>query len=133
MYMGAAICWMSRKVKATPQSSTEAEMAAGVPAAKDIRFVRHILTFFKAPLAGPTPLLIDNEGMWNNIRNEGVSQRTRYWELWLHFVREMYTRRILNPLKVDTTEERADMLTKAMTKDNADYVKFRDGVMNTKN
>ena len=40
----------------------------------DVRFVLHILDFLKAPVDGPVPLMIDNEGMWFNVRNEGVSQ-----------------------------------------------------------
>jgi hypothetical protein len=130
MYMGGAICWVSRLLKVVAQSTTEAETAAGVPAAKDLRFVRHILTFLGVQIESPTPLLIDNEGMWFNVRNEGVSQRTRYWELWLHFVREMYLKKLLTPLKVHTDDERADIMTKAMPKQPAEYFTFRDDIMN---
>ena len=86
MYMGAVIGWTSKKLRVVPQSSTEAETAAGVNATKDTRFAIHILNFLGAPRTAAVPLLIDNEGMWFNVRNEGVSGRTRYWELWLAFV-----------------------------------------------
>ena len=75
-------------------------------------------------------MMIDNEGMWFNIRNEGVSQRTRWWDLWLHFCREMYLKLLLTPCKVDSEEERADIFTKAMTKASDDYFKFRNDLMN---
>ena len=130
MYMNAAICWVSRRLKVVAVSSTEAEVAAGVPAAKDIRFVLHILDFFGVEIKGAVPLLIDNEGMWFNVRNEGVSARTRYWELWMHFVREMYMKGMLAPFKVDSEDEFADLMTKAMTKGANDYVKFRNYIMN---
>jgi hypothetical protein len=82
---------------------------------------------------GRVPLPIDNAGMWFNIRNEGVSGRTRYWDLWMHFTREMYQKGMLEPHKVDTTEERADIFTKAMSmKAMADYFKFRNDIMNIK-
>ena len=68
--------------------------------------------------------------MWFNVRNEGVSGRTRYWELSLAFVRDMYLRLVITPLKVDTGDERADIFTKAMPKGNGDYYKFRDDLMN---
>ena len=132
-YMGAAICWVSRRLKVVCLSSTEAETVAGVAATKDLRFVLHILDFFGVKIAGPVPLLIDNAGMWFNIRNEGVSGRTRYWDLWMHFTREMYRKGMLEPHKVDTTEERADIFTKAMSmKAMADYFKFRNDIMNIK-
>ena len=57
----------------TAQSSTEAEICAGVAATKDIKFIRQILTFLEMTPKGPTPLLIDNEGMWFNVRNSGLS------------------------------------------------------------
>ena len=81
MYMGAVIGWTSKKLRVVPQSSTEAETAAGVNATKDTRFAIHILNFLGAPRTAAVPLLIDNEGMWFNVRNEGVSGCTRYWEL----------------------------------------------------
>jgi hypothetical protein len=132
-YMGAAICWVSRRLKVVCLSSTEAETVAGVAATKDVRFVLHILDFFGVRIVEPVPLLIDNAGMWFNIRNDGVSGRTRYWDLWMHFTREMYRKGMLEPHKVDTTEERADIFTKAMSmKAMADYFKFRNDIMNIK-
>ena len=92
----------------------------------------HVLDFFGVKINTSVPLLIDNAGMWFNIRNEGVSGRTRYWELWMHFTREMYNRKLLTPLKVDTDEERADITTKAMPKGKNDYERFRDDIMNVK-
>ena len=50
-----------------------ARTTPGVPAAKDIRFVLHVLDFFGVKINTSVPLLIDNAGMWFNIRNEGVS------------------------------------------------------------
>ena len=76
--------------------------------------------------------MIDNEGMWFNVRNEGVSGRTRYWELWMHFVREMYLKLVLTPMKVESEDEdeRADIFTKAMPKGESDFFKFRNELMN---
>jgi hypothetical protein len=49
------------------------------------------------------------------------------------FTREMYQKGMLEPHKVDTTEERADIFTKAMSmKAIADYFKFRNDIMNIK-
>ncbi len=56
-----------------------------------------LLEFFGVKVKGRVPLLIDNAGMWFNIRNEGVSGGTRYWDLWMHFTREMYQKGMLEP------------------------------------
>jgi hypothetical protein len=50
----------------------------------------------------------------------------------LHFVREMYLKKLLTPLKVHTDDERADIMTKAMPKQPAEYFTFRDDIMNVK-
>ena len=40
IYMNAAVCWASRKLKVIALSSTEAEISAGVGACKDLKFVK---------------------------------------------------------------------------------------------
>ena len=130
MYMGAVIGWTSKKLRVVPQSSTEAETAAGVNATKDTRFAIHVLNFLGAPRTAAVPLLIDNEGMWFNVRNASVSARTRHWELWQQFVRECYLRLLITIHLVITTEETADVLTKALPKDDYRFKKFRDILMN---
>ena len=105
MWMNAAICWASRRSKVVAISSTEAEVIAGVAAAKDIKFMRAILTFMWEEITGTIPLFIDNEGMWFNTRNVGVSARTRYWELWQQFVRECYVNGILSPYLIERNDE----------------------------
>ena len=130
MYCGAAVAWASRKIRVVALSSTEAEMVAGVAACKDIIFVRHVLQFMGAVIQCPTPLLIDNEGMWFNIRNSGVSSRTRHWQIWQYFARRCYQDQIISVHKVHTLDEVADILTKALPKSDPNYKRFRNFMMN---
>ena len=69
---------------------------------------------------------------WIRVRitSSGVTRAIAYWELWLAFVREMYLKLVITPLKVDTGDERADIFTKAMPKGNGDYYRFRDDLVN---
>ena len=97
---------------------------------KDITFVRNVLTFLDMTPTGPTPLIIDNEGMWHNVRNAVSSARTKHFELWQQFVRQSFMRLKLSVHLCKTVDERADLLTKAMPKDNASYKLFRDDIMN---
>ena len=88
----------------------------------------------KAPAdSSPTPLLIDNEGMWFAVRNTGVSARTRWYEQWQHFVRDAYNLRILTVHFTETDNMVADMLTKALPKMVANFRKFRDFALNMGN
>ena len=129
MYGNGPVAHSSRKIKVSAQSSTEAEICAGVAATKDIKFIRQILTFLEMTPKGPTPLLIDNEGMWFNVRNSGVTARTRHFESWQHFVRDAYENLVLTVHLVDTHSMIADILTKAMPKVIDHYKKFRDIIM----
>ena len=122
---GAAVCWASRKLRVIAQSTPEAEMCAGVAAAKDIIFVRYLLTFMGMKPTGPTPLLIDNDAMWKNIRNAVLSKRTRYWELWTGFVRSCYERLVLTVHLIKTDDEFADLFTKAFKAHGADFEKLK--------
>ena len=133
MYMNAAICWASRRLKVIALSSTEAEVSAGVGACKDLKFVRGVLSFMWAETKERVPLFTDNEGMWFNVRNASVSARTRHWELWQQFVRECYLRLLITIHLVSTVAEVADILTKALPKDDYRFKKFRDFMMNIMN
>ena len=130
LYVNGAIAWASRKLKVVALSSTEAEIIAGVAACKDIIFVRNILSFIWEPIHGPTPLIIDNEGMWFNVRNAAASARTRYWEIWQQFCRQCYMKRYMSVHLTGTDEEIADILTKAFPKDGSNYKPFRDYMLN---
>ena len=130
MYCGGAVAWASRKIRVVVLSSTESETVAGVTACKDIIFVRHILAFMGSTINGPTPLMIDSEGMWFNVRNSGVSSRTRHWEIWQHFARRCHQDRIISVHKIHTFDEVADILTKALPKSDTNYKRFRDYMMN---
>ena len=130
MMCNAAIAWCSRRIKVITLSSTEAEMCAGVGATKDILFVRQILKFLEVGICGPTPLLIDNEGMWHLTKNIIVSKKSRHVELWQHFCRDMFQRRYLSIHLVKGVEERSDLMTKPLPKEAGNYKKFRNDIMN---
>ena len=78
----------------------------------------------------PTPLFIDNSGMWFNIRNEVASSGNRHWDSWQHYTREAFLFKLLVPHKIDTEDENADILTKAMARGDGKFVKFRGNLVN---
>ena len=106
-------------------------MCAGVAATKDIIFVRNVLTFMGKPPNGPTPLMIDNKGMWFNVRNSGVSARTRHWEMWQQFVREAFTNLKIAVLKTPGNVQVADILTKPAPREAHLYKSYRGTVLNS--
>ena len=113
-------------------------LCAGVAAAKDIKFCRNIATFLGLQPSTPTPLIVDNEGMWFNVRNAVLSSRNKHWELWQHYLRKAYMDLSVTIHKTDTENEWADILTKVIPKvdpktgKNGKYFYFRNKIMNIK-
>ena len=110
-------------------SALQAAPLTGVAAAKDIIFVRNILAFLGYKTS-PTPLLVDNNGMWHQVRNVVTAKTSRHFALWQQFVRWAYQSRRLNIHLIPTTEERADIFTKALAHNNSSFVRIRDEIMN---
>ena len=97
---------------------------------KDLKFVRLIIAFVERSPRMPTPLLIDNSGMWFNIRNEVASSGNRHWDGWRHFTREAYLVQLLSAHKIDGNDEVADILTKALARSNENFTRFCNYIFN---
>lgn len=130
MYMNAAISWASRKIKVAATSAAETETIGGVQGCKAVKFTRAVMSFLEMIIKGPTPLLVDNEPMWFNVRNDVVSVDTSHWGVWQRFVRECYLHLIIDAFKIGTDDELADLLTKAIAREDEKYKRFRNDIMN---
>jgi hypothetical protein len=128
MYRNGAISWMSKKLKVVCQSTTEAETAGASIACKDVNYVRSLMTDTGLPPRGPTPLLIDSSGTYGFVRHQSAKQRTKYFELWVSYVREAYRSSRISPHLVTTKTEVADVFTKALPK--GELQAFRNYMLN---
>ena len=128
--LNAAIGWASRKIKVAATSAAETETIGGVQGSKADKFTRAIMKFLKMNTTCPTPLLVDNEPMWFNVRNDVVSAETSHWGIWQRFVRQCYLELIIEAFKIDTDDELADLLTKAIPKENEKFMRFTKAIMN---
>ena len=124
MRVNGPIAYSSRKIKVITSGSTDAESVSGVACTKDLKFVRHVIAFISESPRMPTPLLIDNSGMWFNIRNEVASRGNRHWDSWQHYTREAYLVMLLSAHKIDGDDEVADILTKALARSNENFDRF---------
>ena len=114
MMQGAAVMWTSARQRSIALSSAEAEMVAASDAARDVRYIRRLLASIAQPIPHPTPLYVDNASalQWANKKAKWSASRhiaTR------HFCLQEWKRagHIL-PIKVDTTRQLADIMTKAL-------------------
>ena len=129
-FCGAAVSFQARKLKIAPQSSAEAETAVYSAAAKDLRFVINVIgtDALQHVLSLPINIFCDNSAAVTHISNVGATSRTKHYEIWVGYGREQYINRVSQPVWVATTEQVADVFTKAL--DKTTFLKFRGALLN---
>ena len=82
---------------------------------KDIMYVRNVLNAlgFYHRLA-PTKLLVDSSAAIAIASKPGVNGKTKHIALRYHFIRQLIAEGIIDVVKVDTADNVADVLTKAV-------------------
>ena len=117
IYMaGAPISWQSKSLKVIPQSSCEAEVAAASNACKDLAFLRNCLVDLREPVRLPVVVYTDNKACRDLADKQGVSARTKHFNRWLYYIREMRVDGLIRIGLITTQMQIADCLTKCLPK-----------------
>ena len=128
MLCNGAIAWSAKDLTIIPTSTCEAETATGSRATKDTLFARELNIQNGRAISNSTSTLGDNKAMFDLIRHEGASVRTRFYERCTMFIKRAVLLLILRPYLVATEYMIADIFTKAT--DRGTYFKFRNVIMN---
>ena len=114
MLGGDPVSWASKKQKVVSQSSCEAELYAEAAAINEIKWLRGLLD--ELGLGGThTPILFgDNQSTQSLTRNGIKSERTKHVDIKYQFVTDEVTRGHVQLQWVPTTQQLADVLTKAL-------------------
>jgi len=113
---GAPISFASKRLKVVALSSAEAEYAAASYAAREIEFVRHVLTDLGFRISGPTVLAVDNQAAIKIAENMGVASKTKHFVDAIHYLRHLVDHRAIQLSFVRTDFQRADGFTKPLGK-----------------
>lgn len=113
---GGSISWESKKQPTVALSSTEAEYMALTQAGKEIEFLKNIMMELKVEslLKLPVRINCDSNGARNLSKNVGYSPRTKHIDVRHHYIRELINRNIAAVDYINTIENPADLLTKAL-------------------
>ena len=117
----ASICWKSRKQKLIALSSTEAEYIALTEAAKEASWLRTLymeirsrLNIEKVSLQGSIPIHADNQASIHMAKIPRFHERTKHIGIRYHYVRTAIEDGLISLSYIPTTENPADILTKAL-------------------
>lgn len=113
LYSGAPISWMSQRQASVAISTTEAEIVAASEAAREIIWLKQLLTELGQLKDAPV-LLVDNEAAIRLAQNPEFHRRTKHIRIRHFFVRELVTAGVMQVSKVDSEKQLADIFTKPL-------------------
>ena len=111
---GNAIYWKSRKQGSVTKSSTAAEYVALSDVVSQVRVILNLLEDFCLKIEKPVKIYEDNSGAVAIAKFGNLTKNSKYIEIHYHFVNECYERKIINIVKIESENNIADILTKAL-------------------
>lgn len=114
-FLGVApLTWRSKKQPTVSLSSAEAEYRAMAKTTKEIIWLIHLLEDIFVEVPKPVNLLCDNKSAIHIATNPVFHERTKHIELDCHFIREKVQLKVINLVHVTSTQQLADIFTKAL-------------------
>jgi len=95
-------------------STTEAEYIAASDATKEAMWMRRLMESVGAADDGPTQLRLDNQGSIKLVKNPEFHKRTKHIDVRFHYIREVYSSGHIEIQYVTSSQQLADILTKAL-------------------
>ena len=125
----SSVSWFSSTQKIVTLSTTEAEYIALGDGVKEALFVKGVLSFIIPSISeNCIKVFVDNDGAISLANNPLSSARTKLIDMRFHFIRGLTGSESISVEYVPTKEQRADILTKALT--GAIFEEHRDFLMN---
>lgn len=116
MLGGSVISWGSERQKSVALSTTESEYMAASHAIKELIWLRNLLgELLQADDLAPI-LFMDNQSAIRLVKNPEFHKRTKHIDVRYHFIREKFEDGIFEMKYVQTDEQAADIMTKALQK-----------------
>ncbi|KAK2575365.1 hypothetical protein KPH14_001258, partial [Odynerus spinipes] len=120
---GNVIYWKTRKQGSVTKSSTAAEYVALSEAISETKVIRNLLKDFRISIGKPIKLYEDNSGAIVIAKFGNMTKNSKYIEVHYHFVNECYEKGEIEIVKVESENNLADILTKALGRNK--FERFR--------
>ena len=118
MLSNGALSWKSKRQPTVALSSTEAEYMAVTDASKEAIWLRRLYEEIRPnPQTRPNPqcIFVDNNGAIELAKNQRQNDRSKHIDIKHHFIREAVESKLVELKRVDSKENTADILTKALS------------------
>lgn len=110
------ISWKSKLQTIIAQSTTEAEYIAINTCAKEAIYIKSILEELGYYKQEKFPIYSDNNGALLLAKNPVFHERTKHIAVKYHYIRDLIERGIIDLIYINTIDQKADGLTKALEK-----------------
>lgn len=118
------ITWVSQKQRYVALSSCEAEFMAATTAACQGVWLRNLLSQITNVQPSPVIIYIDNKSAIDLAKNQVFHGRSKHIDIRFHFIHDCIEKGVIVIKHISTGEQRADILTKAMT--TSKFERMRD-------
>lgn len=109
---GGPVSWSSQRQKTVATSTMDAEYIAGAEAAKEAVWIRNFINDFRIP--GVPHRYNSAIPALKLTRNPEFHSRLKHIDVKHHFIREKVDEGVINTQRVETTDNLADVFTKAL-------------------
>ena len=117
VYLGKSpITWCSQKQETVALSSCEAEFMAGTKAARQAIWLQDLLAEIMGVAGEKVVIRIDNQSAIALTRNPVFHGRSKHIHTRYHFIRECVEKGLIVVEHVPGSEQKADILTKALAR-----------------
>ena len=114
---GGPIAWFSRLQPTVALSTCEAEYIAMSECARSLMWIRNFLNEIELlPAVYSVPLYCDNRSAVAQVHHDNITERVRHVDIKFHFLRHLARMDMLNIQWIQSDEQRADGLTKALNR-----------------
>ncbi|GKD50803.1 putative RNA-directed DNA polymerase [Tanacetum coccineum] len=120
----------TKKQNVVSRSSTDVEYRSMTSTVSEILWMRWLLKELNINLSEPTPLFCDNQAARHIANNPVFHERTKHVEMDCYFVRERVESQEIQPLRIHTSIQIADLLTKGLGPQQLKFLLDKLGVRN---
>ncbi|GKC25326.1 uncharacterized mitochondrial protein-like protein [Tanacetum coccineum] len=123
IFMGnSLVSWKIKKQTMVSRSSAEAKYRALASATCEVIWLTNLLQELNIKTAKPITMYCDNKAAIQIDSNPVFHDRTKHFEIDLHFIRDKMIEGIIKPLKIESAKNAADILTKELAADQHTYL-----------